>query len=117
MWLTAWETIPPKSEDDDSPARTRITVRGWRDSLSELENEHRKQNEGKKMTAEEIVAASLKTMPSVVQGSVKIVSQKDVNSKGVLSEFAIELAFAPPASADPDAKKPTSKKKKKGARR
>ena len=69
------------------------------------------------MTAEEIVAASLKTMPAVVPGSVKIVSQKDVNSKGVLSEFAIELAFAPPASADPNAKKPTSNKKKKGARR
>ena len=67
--------------------------------------------------AEEIVAASLKTMPTVVPGSVKIVSQKDVNTKGVLSEFAIELAFAPPASADPNAKKPTSKKKKKGARR
>ena len=117
MWLTAWETVPPKGDDDDAPAVTRITVRGWRDALSELENEHRKQNEGKKMTAEEIVAASLKTMQTVVPGSVKIVSQKDVNTKGVLSEFAIELAFAPPASADPNAKKPTSKKKKKGARR
>ncbi len=117
MWLTAWETVPPKGDDEDAPAVTRITVRGWRDALSELENEHRKQNEGKKMTAEEIVAASLKTMPTVVPGSVKIVSQKDVNTKGVLSEFAIELAFAPPASADPNAKKPTSKKKKKGARR
>ena len=117
MWLTAWETVPPKGDDDDAPAVTRITVRGWRDALSELENEHRKQNEGKKMTAEEIVAASLKTMPTVVPGSVKIVSQKDVNTKGVLSEFAIELAFAAPASADPNAKKPTGKKKKKGARR
>jgi len=117
MWLTAWETVPAKDADEDAVPLTRVTVRGWRDALSELEREHRKQNEGKKMTAEEIVAASLKTMPSVVPGTVKIVSQKDVNSKGVLSEFAIELAFAPPASADPNAKKPTSKKKKKGARR
>ena len=117
MWLTAWETMPPKGDDEDAPAVTRITVRGWRDALSELENEHRKQNEGKKMTAEEIVAASLKTMPMMTPGSVKIVSQKDVNSKGVLSEFAIEFAFSSPPSADPNAKKPTSKKKKKGARR
>jgi len=116
MWLTAWETVPAKGDDEEAVPLTRVTVRGWRDALSELEREHRKQNEGKKMTSEEIVAASLKTMPTVVPGSVKIVSQKDVNSKGVLSEFAIELAFAPPPSADPNAKKPTGKKKK-GARR
>ena len=91
-------------------------MRGWRDALSNLESEHRKQNEGKKMTAEEIVAASLKRMQMVQPATVKIVSQKDINKKGVLSEFAIELAFAPPPSADPNAKKPTGKKKK-GARR
>ena len=117
MWLTSWEQVKPKTEDgEDAVSLTRVTVRGWRDDLSKLEGEHRKQNEGRKMTAEEIVAASLKTMPTVVPGSVKIVSQKDVNSKGVLSEFAIELAFAPPASADPNAKKPASKKRK-GARK
>ena len=116
MWLTAWETVPQKPGDEDSPVLTRVTVRGWRDALSELESEHRKQNEGKKMTAEEIVAASLKTMATVIPETVKIISQKDVNAKGVLSEFAIELAFAPPASANPNAKKPTGKKKK-GARR
>ena len=115
MWLTAWETVPQKGEDEDAPVLTRVTVRGWRDSLSALESEHRKQNEGRKMTAEEIVAASLKTMPAIVPGTVKIVSQKDINTKGVLSEFAIELAFAPPASANPNAKKPA--KKRKGARR
>ena len=54
-------------------------------------------------------------MPTVIPETVKIISQKDVNAKGVLSEFAIELAFAPPASANPNAKKPTGKKK--GARR
>ena len=117
MWLTAWETVPPKGDDDDgsAPTLTRVTVRGWRDALSELEGEHRKQNAGRKMTAEEIVAASLKTMPAVVPETVKIISQKDVNAKGVLSEFAIELAFAQPASADPNAKKPA--KKRKGARK
>ena len=115
MWLTAWETVPQKGEDEDAPVLTRVTVRGWRDSLSALESEHRKQNEGRKMTAEEIVAASLKTMPAIVPGTVKIVSQKDINTKSVLSEFAIELAFAPPASANPNAKKPA--KKRKGARR
>ncbi len=115
MWLTAWETVPKKGDDEESPAMTRVTVRGWRDALSTLESEHRKQNDGRKMTAEEIVAASLKTMPTVMPGTVKIVSQKDVNTKGVLSEFAIELAFAPPASANPNAKKPA--KKRKGARR
>ena len=115
MWITAWEPVPGKGEDDDAPVLTRVTVRGWRDALSELENEHRKQNEGRKMTAEEIVAASLKTMPTVVPETVKIVSQKDVNTKGVLSEFAIELAFAPPASAGANAKKPA--KKRKGGRK
>ena len=117
MWITSWEQVQTKTDDDDEAVPlTRVTVRGWRDALSEIEREHRKQNEGKRMTAEEIVAASLKTMQTVVPGSVKIVSQKDVNSKGVLSEFAIELAFAPPASADPNAKKPASKKRK-GARK
>ena len=115
MWLTAWETVPPKAGDEGAPSLTRVTVRGWRDALSELESEHRKKNEGKKMTAEEIVAASLKTMPTVIPETVKIISQKDVNAKGVLSEFAIELAFAPPASANPNAKKPA--KKRKGARK
>ena len=115
MWITAWETLPPKAGDEGSPRLTRVTVRGWRDALSELESEHRKKNEGKKMTAEEIVAASLKTMSTVIPETVKIISQKDVNAKGVLSEFAIELAFAPPASANPNAKKPA--KKRKGARK
>ena len=116
MWLTSWETVPPKNGEEDSTVLTRVTVRGWRDALSNLESEHRKQNEGKKMTAEEIVAASLKRMQMVQPATVKIVSQKDINKKGVLSEFAIELAFAPPPSADPNAKKPTGKKRK-GARR
>ena len=116
MWITAWEPVPPKADDEDAPAVTRVTVRGWRDSLSEFENEHRRQNAGKTMTAEEIVASSLKTKPTVVPESVKIVSQKDVNMKGVLSEFVIELSFAAPASANPDAKKPTKKRKAKGRR-
>ena len=69
------------------------------------------------MTAEEIVASSLKTKPTVVPESVKIVSQKDVNMKGVLSEFVIELSFAAPASANPEAKKPSKKSNAKGKRR
>lgn len=116
MWLTAWETVPPKGDDEDALPLTRITVRGWRDALSELEGAHQKQNAGVKMTAEEIVAASLKTIRSVVPESVKVASQKDVNAKGVLSEFSIELSFAPPPSANPNAKKPVSKKKR-GSRR
>ena len=115
MWLSTWETVPPKAGDEGAPSLTRVTMRGWRDALSEIESEHRKKNEGKKMTAEEIVAASLKTMPTVIPETVKIISQKDVNAKGVLSEFAIELAFAPPASANPNEKKPA--KKRKGARK
>ena len=116
MWVTAWEPVLAKADDEDVLPVTRVTVRGWRDSLSEFENEHRKQNAGKTMTAEEIVASSLKTKPTVVPESVKIVSQKDVNMKGVLSEFVIELSFAAPASANPDAKKPTKKRKAKGRR-
>ncbi len=116
MWLTAWETVPPKGDDEDALPLTRITVRGWRDALSELEGAHQKQNAGVKMTAEEIVAASLKTIRSIVPESVKVASQKDVNAKGVLSEFSIELSFAPPPSANPNAKKPVSKKKR-GSRR
>ena len=116
MWITAWENVPRKGEDDDSPALTRLTIRGWRDSLSAFESEHRKKNGGQKMTAEEIVAAAFKILQCVDPKTVRIVSQKDVNSKGVLSEFAIELAFMPPPSADPNAKKPTGKKKN-GARK
>ena len=115
MWLTAWETVPPKAGDEDGRVVTRVTVRGWRDALSELESEHRKKNAGKKMTAEEIVAAAVKTTPLVIPETVKIISQKDVNAKGVLSEFAIELAFALPPSANPNAKQPA--KKRKGARK
>ena len=116
MWVTAWESVPPKAGDEDALAVTRVTVRGWRDSLSEFEKEHRKQNAGKTMTAEEIVASSLKTKPTVVPETVRIVSQKDVNMKGVLSEFVMELSFAAPASANPDAKKPSKKRKAKGRR-
>ena len=118
MWITAWDSTSPKADDDNPVAVTRVTVRGWRDSLSEFEKEHRKQNAGKTMTAEEIVASSLKTKPTVMPETVKIVSQKDVNMKGVLSEFVIELSFAAPASADPDAKKkPMKKRNAKGRRR
>jgi Tfp pilus assembly PilM family ATPase len=117
MWLTSWEQVPVKGEEEDSPVVTRVTVRGWRDALSEIEKVHREKSGGRKMTAEEIVAASMKTMPNVIPDTVKIVSQKDVNTKGVLSEFAIELAFAPPASADPAAKQPGKKRNAKGARR
>ena len=116
MWVTAWEPVPKKLDDDDALAVTRVTVRGWRDSLSEFEKEHRKQNAGKTMTAEEIVASSLKTKPTVVPETVKIVSQKDVNMKGVLSEFVIELSFAAPSSANPNAEKPGKKRKAKGRR-
>jgi hypothetical protein len=116
MWVTSWEPVPAKADDEDARPVTRVTVRGWRDALSEFEKEHRKQNAGKTMTAEEIVASSLKTKPTVIPETVKIVSQKDVNMKGVLSEFVIELSFAAPASANPDAKKPTKKRKAKGRR-
>ena len=118
MWVTSWENVPQKNDDEESLPATRITIRGWRDMLSGFEKEHRKQNAGRTMTAEEIVASSLKTKPAVVAESVKIVSQKDVNMKGVLSEFVIELSFAAPASANPEAKKKTAKKRNaKGRRR
>jgi Sec-independent protein translocase protein TatA len=117
MWITAWDALPVKADEEDALPVTRVTVRGWRDALSGFEKEHSKQNAGKKMTAEEIVASSLKTKPTVVPESVKIVSQKDVNMKGVLSEFVIELSFAAPASANPEAKKPSKKRNAKGRRR
>jgi cell division ATPase FtsA len=117
MWITSWESVPQKADDEDALAVTRVTVRGWIDSLSEFEKEHSKQNEGKKMTAEEIVASSIKMKPTVIPETVKIVSKKDVNMKGVLSEFVIELSFAAPASANPDAKAPTKKRNAKGRRR
>lgn len=117
MWITSWDSVPLKVEDDDALPVTRITVRGWRDALSGVEKEHRKQNGGKTMTAEEIVVSSLKTKPTVVPETVKIVSQKDVNMKGVLSEFVVELSFTATASADPNAKKPSKKRNSKGRRR
>jgi cell division ATPase FtsA len=121
MWITTWEQVPVKADEDgEKPiAPVRVTLRGWRDELSAQEAKHREANAGKKMTAEEIVAATLKTKANVIGESVKVVSQKDVNSKGLLSEFAIELKFAPPVSADPEAaKKKTGKKRnRKGGRR
>jgi type IV pilus assembly protein PilM len=114
MWITTWEQVPVKADEDgEKPiAPVRVTIRGWRDELSAQEAKHREANAGKKMTAEEIVAAMLKTKANVIGESVKVVSQKDVNSKGLLSEFAIELKFAPPVSADPEAaKKKTGKKR------
>ena len=117
MWITAWDAVPVKSGEEDALPLTRVTVRGWRDALSGFEKEHSKQNAGKKMTAEEIVASSLKMKPTVVPESVKIVSQKDVNMKGVLSEFVIELSFAAPVSANPEVNKPTKKRNAKGKRR
>lgn len=121
MWITTWEQVPVKADEDgEKPiAPVRVTIRGWRDELSAQEAKHREANAGKKMTAEEIVAATLKTKANVIGESVKVVSQKDVNSKGLLSEFAIELKFAPPVSADPEAaKKKTGKKRnRKGGRR
>ena len=117
MWVTAWDAVPVRSDEEDALPVIRVTVRGWRDALSGFEKEHSKQNAGRKMTAEEIVASSLKTKPTVVPESVKIVSQKDVNMKGVLSEFVIELSFAAPASSNPDAKKPSKKRNAKGKRR
>lgn len=120
MWITTWEQLPVKAaEDGEKPVATvRVTIRGWRDELSVQEAKHREANQGKKMTAEEIVAATIKTRPNVQGESVKVVSQKDVNSKGVLSEFAIELKFAPPVSVDPEAAKKSGKKRnRKGGRR
>jgi type IV pilus assembly protein PilM len=117
MWVTSWDAVPVRSDEEDALPVIRVTVRGWRDALSGFEKEHSKQNAGRKMTAEEIVASSLKTKPTVVPESVKIVSQKDVNMKGVLSEFVIELSFAAPASSNPDAKKPSKKRNAKGKRR
>ena len=117
MWVTTWENVPAKADDDEALPVTRVTVRGWRDMLSGFEKEHSRQNAGKKMTAEEIVASSLKTKRGVIPESVKILSQKDVNMKGVLSEFVIELAFAPPVSVNPEATKKTKKRNARGGRR
>ena len=88
MWITSWEPL----KDVDG---ARIVIRGWRDLLRSVEDKVDKAG-GRKATAAEMVQASLKGRGVFVPDSVKIVAQRDV--KDCISEFAISMAFAPPAS-------------------
>ena len=87
MWITAWE---PLKETDGA----RITIRGWKDTLSSAEA---KRSGKKRATAAEMVQGDIERKGIAVPGSVKIVAQKDV--KDCMGEFALTMAFAPAKSA------------------
>ena len=106
MWITGWE--PSK---DGTGAR--ITIRGWRDAMSAMEAKVA-QAGGRKTAAAEMVQQSLKGRGVFVPDSVKIATQKEV--KDCLSEFAIDVTFAPPPSLMGEAKTGVGGKKGKGVR-
>lgn len=93
MWITAWEPL----KDVDG---ARVTIRGWKDNLTEVETKYAASSGGKKRaTAAEMVQSALKRSDTVDAEAVKIVAQKDV--KNCISEFALEMKFAPsPALLD-----------------
>ena len=130
MWITDWRPLvagaadatasAPRASGDNGPDAAgngvSVTIRGWQDQLAAAEAADASAREGKKRTAEEIVQENLRAkQPVVVADSVKIASQKDVGSKGCLTEFKIELRFAPLSGA-PVSGRPGKKPSKKGGR-
>ena len=87
MWITAWE--PLKDKDG-----ARITIRGWKDTLSSAEA---RRSSKKRATAAEMVQGEIERKGIAVPESVKIVAQKDV--KDCMGEFALTMEFAPAKSA------------------
>lgn len=91
MWITEWSFVPAKNENDEGALDSvRVTVRGWIDVMKKSVGD-------RKMTAAEIVQASLKKRNVFVADSVKIVAQKDV--KDSITEFSVQMDLAPAPSA------------------
>ncbi len=89
MWITGWAM---------DKGLQRVTIRGWQDTLSAAEKVYADANNGKKVTAAELVQAQLRRRDTVVPDSVKIVATRDVNGRGCLVEFAIAFKYAPQPS-------------------
>ncbi|MCQ2388663.1 MAG: type IV pilus assembly protein PilM [Kiritimatiellae bacterium] len=101
MWITGWE---------EEKGMQKVTIRGWQDSLTAAEKIYADANNGKKVTAAELVQATLKKSDQVVSETVKIVATRDVNGRACLVEFAI--AFKPaPLKSIAEAGKPSAPKK------
>lgn len=119
MWITEWQPYKPRPKDDEEAVGlggARVTIRGWRDAMRDEEAKWSKSNGGKKATAATIVESRLKGKQVFNPDDVKIVSQKDV--KDCLSEFTIQIGFAPAPSVAPDATPAGGRKGKgKGARK
>ncbi len=97
MWITEWMAIPAPKDNPEGNEGIRVTIRGWRDSMTKAEADWSAKNGGKKSTSAEIVVESLKGRSVFVSDSVKVVAQKEV--KECLTEFAIQLELAPAPSA------------------
>ncbi len=117
MWITGWE---------EEKGLQKVTIRGWQDSLTAAEKIYADANNGKKVTAAELVQATLRKSEQVVPDSVKIVATRDVNGRGCLVEFAIAFKPAPlqsiaaagkPAAAKDDAKGKGAAAKKPGGKK
>ena len=96
MWITDWTAIPPPKEKPEAREAVKVTVRGWRDSMTEEEARWSSENAGKKSTAAEIVKSKIMRSVEFVPETVKIVAQRDV--KECLTEFTIQMDVAPAVS-------------------
>ena len=96
MWITDWTAIPPPKEKPEAREAVKVTVRGWRDSMTKEEARWSSENAGKKSTAAEIVKSKIMRSVEFVPETVKIVAQRDV--KECLTEFTIQMDVAPAVS-------------------
>ena len=60
MWITEWMAIPAPKDNPEGNEGIRVTIRGWRDSMTKAEADWSAKNGGKKSTSAEIVVESLK---------------------------------------------------------
>ena len=102
MWITEWADVPAPKDKPDAKASVKVTVRGWRDTMTKEEARWAAEKGGKKSTAAEIVKAKLMQSDEFVSESVKIVAQKDV--KECLTEFTIQMDLKEAQSIAPSAK-------------
>ena len=107
MWITEWTTTPASKEKPDARESVKVTVRGWRDSMTKEETKWSEENGGKRSTAAEIVKAKIMRKVEFVPETVKIVAQRDV--KESLTEFTIQMDIASMPMLAPKDKKARGK--------
>ena len=59
MWITDWTAVPPPKDKPEAREAVKVTVRGWRDSMTKEEARWSSENAGKKSTAAEIVKSKI----------------------------------------------------------